>query len=459
MTIRILMIGVIALSTFVSAQNDFPKKDPTASAPALTAFSAASSGGLSYLWWIPKGYQAKSPRDLTIICHGTGLDYKWGGWNMPPGTFRPDDICVSLDGPSPGQGGSRLFLGEDKDVDAVASFIDEMKKKFAVRRVFLYGHSQGGFFVAHFAGERPELVAGVVAHASGAWASTKIDQKTKSVAIVFMHGSSDPVVPFGQSLGAADFYREKGHPLTRLRVLPGYNHWPNAVRASESVDWCDGMTTSDPARAWACAESIATKKGVDNQGWEQCVDFAGAADILRRFEKKTIAGATAELSAKAARLLLEIEDFGKALRALLEKDVKKKTEITIEKGAWLRVAAIARRDFRGIESVESYFKAIEFDAVDQAHRKIGLELLGEYYKSGSKDPAGLYRKFVATAPKCPLFDDWPENLMADLLTWKNDAKKLKLTTKEVDAYSVVEKLKKARADGFKDYKSFYEKWR
>ena len=69
------------------------------------------------------------------------------------------------------------------------------------------------------------------------------------------------------------------------------------------------------------------------------------------------------------------------------------------------------------------------------------------------------RLFVATAPKCPLFDDWPENLMADLLTWKNDAKKLKLTTKEVDAYSVVEKLKKARADGFKDYKSFYEKWR
>lgn len=459
MTIRTLMIGVMALSTIVSAQSDFPKKDPVAGAPAVTAFSAASSAGLSYLWWIPKGYQPKSPRDLTIICHGTGLDHKWGGWNMPPGVFRPDDICVSLDGPSAGQGGSRLFLGEDKDVDAVAAFIDEMKKKFAVRRVFLYGHSQGGFFVAHFAGERPDLIAGVVAHASGAWASTKIDSKTKSVAIVFMHGSSDPVVPFGQSVGASDHYREKGHPLTRLRVLPGYNHWPNAVRASESVDWCDGMTTSEPERAFACASSIATKKGVDNQGWEQCVDFAGAADILRRFEKKTFPGVSADLSGKAARLLLEIEEFGKSLRTLLEKDVKKKTDITMEKGAWLRVALSARRDFRGVESVESYFKAIDFDAVDQAHRKIALEFLGEYYRFAAKDPAGLYRKFVATVPKCCLFDEWPESLYADLEQWKGDAKKLKLTTKEVDAYSVVEKFKKMRTDGLKDYKAFYEKWR
>jgi predicted esterase len=459
MIVRHFMIGLLAVSTVLSAQNDFPKKDPVAGAPVLTAFSSVSSAGLSYLWWIPKGYQAKSPRDLTIICHGTGLDHKWGGWNMPPGTFRPDDICVSPDGPSPGQGGSRLFLGGDKDVDAVAAFIAEMKKKFAVRRVFLYGHSQGGFFVAHFAGERPDLIAGVVAHASGAWASTKIDSKTKGVAIVFMHGSSDPVVPFGQSVGATDYYREKGHPLARLRVLPGYNHWPNAVRATECVDWCDGMTTSDPERALACADSIATKKGVDNQGWEQCVDFAGAVDILRRFEKKAFPNTSAELSAKAARLLLEIEDFGKSLRAVFEKDVKKRTEITMEKGAWLRVAVAARRDFRGVESVESYFKAIEFDVVDQSHRKIALELLGEYDRFGAKDPAGIYRKFVTTVPKCCLFDEWPESLYADLEKWKGDAKKLKLTTKEIDAYSVVEKLEKLRVDGFKDYKSFYRKWR
>jgi len=78
-----------------------------------------------------------------------------------------------------------------------------------------------------------------------------------------MHGSSDPVVPYGQSPGARDFYVEKGFPLTHLRRLAYVNHWPNAVRATEELYWCQGMTCSDAQQALDCALEMLRMKPVD----------------------------------------------------------------------------------------------------------------------------------------------------------------------------------------------------
>ena len=146
---------------------DPPERRPAPDAPPLTVFQTkAVAGGLRYTWVLPEGYDGTTPRNLSLILHGTGLDYRWGHWNNKPGVFRPNDVVVSVDGTSP-NGASRLFLGEPKDAQPLAEFLGEMRATFAVDRVFLYGHSQGGFFVAYFMGEHPELVTGGVAHASG----------------------------------------------------------------------------------------------------------------------------------------------------------------------------------------------------------------------------------------------------------------------------------------------------
>src|SRR5262249_55021763 len=143
------------------------KMAPKPDAKPLTTYMWTSNGGLRYSWRLPKGYDAEKPRNLTVILHGTGLDYRWGHLNNKPGVFRRDDIVVSVDGASPGQNDPRLFLGRPEDAKAFHDFLAEMRKTFAVDRIFLYGHSQGGFFVVYYAGEYPTTVAGVVAHASG----------------------------------------------------------------------------------------------------------------------------------------------------------------------------------------------------------------------------------------------------------------------------------------------------
>src|SRR5690349_2664691 len=90
---------------------DPPQRAPAADAPPLTVFATtAKTGALRYTWVLPKGYDGKAPRNLSVILHGTGLDYRWGHWNNQPGVFRPDDVVVSVDGTSPDPGGkTRLF--------------------------------------------------------------------------------------------------------------------------------------------------------------------------------------------------------------------------------------------------------------------------------------------------------------------------------------------------------------
>ena len=164
-----LCLGASPLS--LEAQGE--PREPGAGAKPHTVYEAKSEGGLRYTWAIPKESPPAGERALTVLLHGTGLDYRWGLANHTVGKFRPRDVVVSVDGTSPGQGSSRLFLDGQKDLEAFHQFLTELRGKFAVDRVFLYGHSQGGFFVALYAGAYPKDVAGVVAHASGAWAGSK----------------------------------------------------------------------------------------------------------------------------------------------------------------------------------------------------------------------------------------------------------------------------------------------
>src|SRR6185503_10880223 len=161
-------------------QDDPPRRQPSRDAPRGEVFAWTSDagadkdgkGGLRYTWSLPKKMEEGSLYDLVIICHGTGLDYRWGHANYPVGVFRPNDIVVSVDGTSSGPNDTRVFLGERKDAMLFRDFVLEMGRIFPADRIFLYGHSQGSFFVTFAIGEFPALANGVIAHASGAWTWT-----------------------------------------------------------------------------------------------------------------------------------------------------------------------------------------------------------------------------------------------------------------------------------------------
>lgn len=454
-----LLASVLTRSASVALTlEDPPEKRPDASAKPLTAFTWKSKNDLRFVWWLPKDYDVAKPRNLTVICHGTGLDYRWGLWNNKPGIFRPDDVVVSVDGPTP-DGKSRLFMGQKHDADAIAAFLSEMRQLFAVDRIFLYGHSQGSFFVVYFAGEHPEQVAGVVAHASGAWNWSKMTGDVKRVPIAFMHGTSDPVVPYMQSPGARDAYVKAGFGLVHLRRLDRYNHWPNAVRANECLAWCQGMSTKSAEEALECAREILRPKPADEYQWKTIVGFSAARDVLRRIEKKgpaPLADVPPDVAKKAAELATKIDEAGQEQVDELRKQLKSKSDLQTS-GSWLGQLIPMREDYRGVESVESFVAEIGFDAQQHAQEKSAESILNIWYQQ--KDPKKIYDAVVENIGKAILYDGFPADFAKKMDEWNKDAKKLNLSPASVKKYATFDAWKKGWEDGLKAYEAVWKKWK
>lgn len=457
---RFVLVLALACSLVPELRaDDPPARQPAADAPAHSVFAhTARAGGLRYTWVLPKGYDGKTPRNLSVILHGTGLDYRWGHWNNKPGIFRPDDIVVSVDGTSP-DGQTRLFLGRPEDAALFAKFLEELRASFSVDRIFLYGHSQGGFFVPYFMGEHPEAVAGGVAHASGAWNWSKTPKELRKLALVFLHGSSDPVVPYGQSPGSRDYYVEHGFPLTHLRRLPYYNHWPNAVRATEELDWCQGMTAKDPREVLDCALAMLRTKPADEYQWTTVVDFSGALRVLERLVGKgpvALEKVPEDLAQEArewmARIDAQAEEQVKTLRATLPK----KGALVLDGKPWLGQLLPLREDFRGVDAVEKLCAEIGLAKLAEAHGKATKPLYDAWYGEG-KSEADCAGAVLESIGKCFLVDGLPANLREKMEEWKK--RKLELPAKVAKKWNDWESYLKGLDDGWKQYESVWKKWK
>jgi predicted esterase len=452
-----LVSALLTHAPRADAADDFEKRAPTADAKPLTAYESTSKGGLRFLWWLPKGYDGKRARNLTVILHGTGLDYRWGGWNNKPGIFRPDDVVVSVDGTSAGEGESRVFLGEQEDAKAFKDLLDELRATFAVERVFLYGHSQGGFFVVYYAGEFPKTVAGVVAHASGAWNWSKMPKDLHDVAISFLHGTGDPVVPYRQSPGSRDAYAKKDFELLHLRRMHRYNHWPNAVRATEELEWCQGMTTSSASEALACALSILRVKKPDEYRWETVVGFSAARDVLRRLAgggRAPLADVPDDVAKEAKRWIDAIEAHAAEHVAALRKVLPAKGALALDGKPWLGHLVPLREDFRGVDAAEALFQDLGYDKLLAAHEKASKPLFDAWYGSGSD--AERATVVFDTLAKCFLLDTLPHDLAEKLDGWQSKAKPSdKGAKKAPDARAWLDGWK----DGWKQYENVWRSWK
>ena len=444
-----------------SGEEHPPRREPSAKAEAHKTWSWTAANGLRYAWVLPQGYDPAKPRHLVVICHGTGLDYRWGHWNHKPGEFRPDDIVVSVDGPSEGPGESRLFLGEKDDADAMAEFLAELRRAFAVDRVFLYGHSQGGFFVVYYAGLHPDTVDGVVAHASGAWNWSRTDGGVQRVPIVFLHGTADPVVPYFQSPGSCAVYVEKGCKFARLRRMSGYNHWPNGVRSSECIDWCLGMRTDDPEAAMAAARRIAAPKPKDGYEYETPPPLGLAREVLARFEK----GATVPLKSVPSRLSQEAKELAKRIDAHTAEQIKaldapkgKCRDWPLAGSAWAGHLAALSVDFAGVPVLEKYLEQIEWDEARAEHGR-AAEPLWKAWKAEPRDEALVYSTVLQALPKCFLDEDLPLDLIEKMEEWNGRAGKFGLPKAVLEQWQNFRDWRAAWKDGFEAYLAASNRWR
>lgn len=454
------LLPLLLAAAFAAPVQDPELKAPAAGAPALTPFQWKSAAGLRFAWCLPKDYDGKTARNLTVILHGTGGDYRWGFLNNQPGIFRPDDVVVSVDGTSPGPNDSRLFLGEEKDAKAFHEFLAELRTLFKADRIFLYGHSQGGFFVVYFAGLHPEDVAGVCAHASGAWSGGEMGKKAQSVAIAFLHGTADDTVGYGNSSGSYLAYAEARFPMLLLRRMPGYSHWPNAVRATECLDWCEAMTTQNPERALALAKELLRPKGPDEYQYDIPPAFGAARQVLRRFSgdgRDPFGNLPPMVQGHAAEVAAAVEKLAAGVGADLDKEIGKKLALPNQPP----IAALLafRADFRGVDAAERWAKKLDLDKEIVKQGRAAEPVYKAWYAEKMAD-GERFAAIVAALAECWLHDGFPAELAERLDEWQGKQKDLKLDKKSLKAYDeVVEPWKEGWTEGWKIYERAVAGWK
>lgn len=456
---------LLALPLALQADDGPESKAPTADAPTATPFKSTSKGDLRYIWQLPEDYSADEPRQMTVILHGTGGDYRWGYWNnfsdhhMKLNPLRSNDILISVDGTSPGANDSRLFLGQKGDVDRFHDFLVEIREQFAVDKIFLYGHSQGSFFVVHFAAEHPEMLGGVVAHASGVWSWSKVGRKMKDLPVLFLHGTADPVVPYRQSVGGGrDYLEGKGLDLVALLRLPGYSHWPNSMRASEGLDWCEAMSSDNPATVLQLAQQLSQHKGPDSYQYEITPAFSLSRQVLKRLlgdGDRAMDSVPKDIAHEAEKLAAAIEAQGAKVVKVLSKSYGKK--IALAKKAPLGMLISVREDYRGVASVEEWYASIGYDKLLKKQQKKVQKIHTVWWKS--EDPAEIFEVTVDLIGDTFLIEGFQWNMKAKMEEWHKSAKSLKINKKTVAKYADFELWADGWKLGNKEYTKLWKKWK
>ncbi len=156
---------------------------------------------------IPVGYAQGTPTPLVVLLHGytaTGATQD-AYFHLSELAQQRTFLLALPDGTGPA--GRNFWNATDAccafgqtvdDVAYVTALIDDLKARYSVdpKRVFLVGHSNGGFMSHRMACDRSELIAGIVSLAGAVWADSARCNPTSPVNVLQVHGTLDSVIQY-----------------------------------------------------------------------------------------------------------------------------------------------------------------------------------------------------------------------------------------------------------------------
>lgn len=191
------------------AATDVP---PSTDAPAATDATYAPSPAIAarpYMHRVPSSYDPARPMPLVILLHGYGASgmVQAGYLNLLAATATEGFLLAYPDGTMDESGrrfwnatnGCCNFGGvEVDDVAYVDAVIDDMRAQYNVdpRRIFIVGHSNGGFMAHRYACDRAGRIAGIVSLAGAAWSDPARCTPSRPVSVLQVHGTADEVIRF-----------------------------------------------------------------------------------------------------------------------------------------------------------------------------------------------------------------------------------------------------------------------
>lgn len=161
--------------------------------------------------------------------------------------WNATDYCCDLEG-----------SGVD-DVGYISGIIEEAKHRFNIdpKRVFLIGHSNGGFMSYRMACDRADLIAGIVSLAGAMPYDDSVCEPSEPVAVAQVHGTADTTISY--------------YGLFPTLVTPGYPSARTSVEFWRDFNGCD----EDPLDRDAIDISSGVGTETDVEYYPNCQGGAG----------------------------------------------------------------------------------------------------------------------------------------------------------------------------------------
>jgi polyhydroxybutyrate depolymerase len=159
---------------------------------------------------VPTTYRKGRPAPLLILLHGYALDSKLavGYWHIGPIAEAHGIIYVAPDGTKDDKGKEFWNATEaccgpaNADVDDsayLAAVIDDVTSRYDVdpHRIFVVGHSNGGFMAYRMACDHADVVAGIVSLEGAMIGGNTKCEPSEPVSVLAIHGQADDVIRYG----------------------------------------------------------------------------------------------------------------------------------------------------------------------------------------------------------------------------------------------------------------------
>jgi len=182
---------------------------------AVTVRGVSPVDSRPYQYKVPSRYDRATPTPLLVMLHGFSASgpleelYLHFGALADSKTFLyayPDGLKdpVGLRYWNAMEWCCDFFKSGVDDVAYVRAVIDDMSSKFNVdpKRIFVVGHSNGGFMSHRLGCELSDKIAGIVSLAGAQWSDPTRCVPTKPIAVAEIHGTLDTLIGYG---GSANF--------------------------------------------------------------------------------------------------------------------------------------------------------------------------------------------------------------------------------------------------------------
>ena len=226
---------------------------------------------------IPTDYDPTVAHPLVMVLHGFGADGRIETGYMQLFDFVDEKQFVLLfpDGTLNDEG-ERFWnatpaccdpAGSVDDVAYLSGLIEEAKQTYNIdpNRVYLIGHSNGGFMSFRLACEASELITAIVSLAGSTFDDpADCAPATVPVSVLAIHGTADATIPYE---GRPDLYPGAVETVERAATAAGCDIGsPSDEGSVDLVPGLEGTETDKVAYSTGCSEGVDAALWTINDG-------------------------------------------------------------------------------------------------------------------------------------------------------------------------------------------------